>query len=49
MEEFEVLLDALKLNAFEWAKHIVLAVVIFLDWNARGEGHDARFYKGAQS
>src|SRR6056300_294511 len=29
MEEFEVLLDALKLNAFEWAKHIVLAVVIF--------------------
>ena len=21
MEEFEVLLDALKLNAFEWAKH----------------------------
>src|SRR6056300_1539243 len=29
MEEFEVLLDAWKLNAFEWAKHIVLAVVIF--------------------
>ena len=29
MEEFDVLLDALKLNAFEWAKHIVLAVVIF--------------------
>ena len=29
MEEFEGMLDVLKVNAFEWAKQIVLAVVIF--------------------
>lgn len=29
MEEFEGMLDALKVNAFEWAKQIVLAIVIF--------------------
>ena len=29
MEEFEVMLGALKVNAFEWAKQIVLAIVIF--------------------
>lgn len=29
MEKFEGILDALKVNAFEWAEHIVLAIVIF--------------------
>ena len=29
MEEFEAMLDALKVNAFEWAKQLVLAIVIF--------------------
>jgi len=29
MEKLEGILDALKVNAFEWAEHIVLAIVIF--------------------
>ncbi|MDA0740956.1 MAG: hypothetical protein O2862_03470 [Bacteroidetes bacterium] len=29
MEKFEGILDALKVNAFEWAEHIVLAIVLF--------------------
>ena len=29
MEEFEGMLYALKVNAFEWAKQLVLAIVIF--------------------